>query len=595
MTVTLLVRDAVRALPPYRGLQSKRPTVLLDGNENPLGPSPKVLERWAELGGEHLSRYPAPQALREAWARELRIKPEQLLLTSGSGPAIALAAELVLNAGDGCVIAAPCFELYGWAAERREARLATVACDPARGFAFPAEGFRAAVEDAAVPPRLVILGNPDNPTGTAPSLEFLARLAGEHRRTLFLVDEAYAEFFGASAIGLALKLSNMVVTRTFSKALGLAGERVGGMIGNSELIELLARINVPYPVTATAASLGLAALEDRSHVAATVKQSRRAIRRIGDRLDQLQVQNLVTRANFVLANVGEATRAGRITDALARRGVAIRNRSHLPGMAGWIRISAGTDKEVDRFLDEFRLLTVPEPETLLFDMDGVLVDVRDSYDEAIFRTVQSFLPPGKQVSRENVLAVKQRPDANDDHDATCFALQKLGIRPDRKEVERRFQALYLGTRSVRGLYRKERWLFPLRQLAQLARRFPLGIVTGRTRAEARLALKAAKATKYFKVVVTLDDVKKKKPAPDVVHAAMKKLKVETAWMIGDGPADLLAAKRAGIPAIAVQGPGTGERRQALAREYDPMAIIESAAELTSIFDERDQLNSGGAA
>src|SRR5262245_17760704 len=246
MSAQDLAREAVRALPPYRGLTSTRPSVLLDGNENPLGPSPMVLERLAELGGAQLSRYPAPQQLRERWALELKLKPEELLLTSGSGPAIALAAELVLNPGDGCVMAAPCFELYGWAAERREARVITVACDPEREFAFPAAGFRRAIEDAGVPPRLVIIGHPDNPTGTAPTREYLADLVGEHRRTLFLADEAYAEFYGFSAIPLATRLPNLLVARTFSKALGLAGERIGGLIGNRELIELLARINVPY-------------------------------------------------------------------------------------------------------------------------------------------------------------------------------------------------------------------------------------------------------------------------------------------------------------------------------------------------------------
>jgi histidinol-phosphate aminotransferase len=589
MSASELVREVVRALPPYRGIQSERPEVLLDGNENPLGASPRVLQRWADLTGGHLSRYPAPQALREEWARLLGVKPTEVLLTSGSGPAIALAAELVLDRGDGCVLAAPSFELYAWAAVRREARIVAVACNATDNFAFPAEGFRHAIEDAGVPPRLVIVGNPDNPTGTAPTAEFLERMAREHRRTLFLVDEAYAEFFGASAIPLAVRSPNIAVTRTFSKALGLAGERIGGIIANAELIDLLARINVPYPVTATAAALGLAALEDRAHVAATVKQSRRAVRRIAEGLDTLGVRSIPTRANFVLANTGTNAAAAALTASLARRGVAIRNRSHLAGMAGWIRVSAGTDREVERFLDEMRLLSAPEPEALLFDMDGVLVDVRESYDEAIVQTVRSFLPPGREVSRETILKVKQRPDANDDHDATCIALKGLGVKPDRAEVERRFQDLYLGTRKKPGLHRKERWLFPVATLARLGKRFPLGIVTGRSQEEARLALSAAHASRLFKAVVTIDDVKAKKPEPDAVLAAMRKLKVKSAWMIGDGPADLLAAKAAKIPAIAVRGPDPSDAREKVLREYQPMAIISRVAELAAVFDERDRL------
>jgi HAD superfamily hydrolase (TIGR01548 family) len=312
------------------------------------------------------------------------------------------------------------------------------------------------------------------------------------------------------------------------------------------------------------------------------------VRRIAQGLTEMSFPNIATRANFVLTDVGDAGRAGRLTESLARRGVAIRNRSHLAGMSGWVRVSAGTDREVERFLDEMRLLTAPEPEAILFDMDGVLVDVRGSYDEAIVRTVQSFLPQGRQVTRESILAVKQRPDANDDHDATCLALAKLGIKADRKEVERRFQELYLGTRRTPGLYRKERWLFPLRLLAPLAKRFRLGIVTGRSRAEARLALRAGKAARYFKTVITVDDVRKKKPAPDPFLAALRKLKVRNAWMIGDGPADLLGASRAKLRCIAIRGPDQGAQRDATLREYQPLAVLDSVDQLASVFEERDR-------
>ena len=295
----------------------------------------------------------------------------------------------------------------------------------------------------------------------------------------------------------------------------------------------------------------------------------------------------------MLLNLGDAARAERMTAALGRRGVAIRNRSHLPGMAGWVRISAGTDREVDRLLDELRLLTAPEPEALLFDMDGVLVDVEASYNEAIVQTVMSFLPPGRRVDREAVLAVKQRPDANDDHDATCIALAKLGLKPRREEVERRFQALYLGTRRRPGLCRKERWLLPRRDLAVLAARFPLAVVTGRTRAEARMALRlagAGAAARRFKAVITIDDVRRRKPAPDPVRAALRRLGVKTAWMVGDGPADLVAASRAGLPAIGVSGGGPGaERKDTLLRRYRPLAVVTAAADLCAVFQERDGL------
>jgi len=585
-----LVREAVRALPPYRGLPSgERPAVLLDGNENPLGPSPAVIAAFKSHDPAQLARYPSSRALRERWAKALRVKPAELLLTNGSGPALALAAELVLGAGETCVMAAPSFELYAWAAERREARVVAVPCDAADAFAFPVEGFRRAIEDGAVPPRLVIIGLPDNPTGTAPPVEFITGMARAHRRTLFLVDEAYVEFFGVSVVSQAVRLPNLLVTRTFSKTLGLAGERVGGLIGNADLIELAGRINLPYPVTATAAAIGLAALDDVAHARETVRQSRGAVKRIAAGVKAAGLPSIATRANFVLVNTGTPARADALTAALARRGVAIRNRSHLPSMAGWVRISAGTERDTNRCLDEIRLLTAPEPEAILFDMDGTLVDVSGSYDEAIVRTVASFLPPERVVSREWVLSVKERPEANDDFVAVSIALAKLGVKPARREVTRRFQELYLGTRKARGPYTREKWLTPATMLRKLATRCALGIVTGRSRDEARVALKRGGVARYFKVVVTTDDVRSRKPDPRPIRAALRKLRVQNAWMVGDGPADMLAARRAGIGAIGLRATALdAARREATLREHGPLAVLETASDLWSVFEERDR-------
>ena len=585
-----LVREAVLALPPYRGLPpGPRPAVLLDGNENPLGPSPRVIAALKGQDPAGLARYPAPQALRERWAKALRVKPDEVLVTNGSGPALVLATELVLGVGDTFVLAAPSFELYAWAADRREARVVSVPCDAANHFAFPVEGFREAIEDGAVAPRLVIIGLPDNPTGTAPPVEFITGMARAHRRTLFLVDEAYVEFYGVTVVPQAVRLPNLLVSRTFSKALGLAGERIGGLIGHSSLIDLAARINLPYPVTATAGALGVAALDDVEHARETVRISRSAVKRIVAGSQAAGLPALPTRANFALVNAGSPARAAALTAALARRDVAIRNRSHLPDMAGWVRISAGTERETDRCLDEIRLLTAPAPQAILFDMDGVLVDVSASYDEAIVRTVTSFLPAGRAVSRESVLAVKERPDANDDVDASCLALARLGLKPPRREVERRFQELYIGTRKTRGLHAREKWLVPAGTLRKLAARFPLGIVTGRPREEARMALRRGGTARYFKAVITADDVRRKKPAPDPIRAALRKLRVTDGWMVGDGPADLLAARRAGIAGIGVRAtaPDSG-RRDAMLREHRPLAVLDAAADLSTVFEERDR-------
>lgn len=344
------IREAVERLPPYRGLGAGRPPVKLDGNENPLGPSPRVVDALGGITPEVLSRYPRTARLREAWATGLGVAPEELLLTAGSGPALALAAELVLDPGDACVLLEPSFELYAWAARRRGADV--VAVEVGRDLAFPRDALRAAVRGRQ--PRLVLLGCPDNPTGVSPSREELRALVDAAPGTLFLADEAYVEFTGMTVIDLAAARPNLLVTRTCSKALGLAGERIGSVIGNRALIERLARLNVPYPVTAVAAVLAEAALADGEHVARTVRQVERSKRRLLDGLAGAGLRARDTAANFVLLDLGTAERAAAVTAALATRGIAVRDRSHLRNLAGIVRISAGTDDETEAVLDALR-------------------------------------------------------------------------------------------------------------------------------------------------------------------------------------------------------------------------------------------------
>ena len=562
--MTVRVRPAVWALSPYRGLTAGRPRVRLDGNESPFG-SP---ER---------SRYPETAPLQSAWARYLKVPRRALLVTAGSGPAIALAAELVLDAGDAAVLLAPSFELYGLAVRRRGARPITV--PTGAGRRFPLAGVRRALAVEGV--RMCILGLPDNPTGVAPTPTQLRQLVDAFPRTLFVVDEAYGEFTGVSALRLARARDNVLVLRTMSKAWGLAGMRVGAVLGPPRLIGVLARLNVPYPVTAVAATAARDVLTDDRAMRATVRHVRqeqprlvRALRHCG-----LTVRN--TTANFALVETGSASRAAALVAALHLAGIAVRDRSHLPGMAGTVRISVGSAADHATLLDALRLLLAPEPSSLLLDMDGTLVDVSRSYDEIIWRLVRKYAG-GKAGSREEVLAVKNRPDANDDVDAIMLALSDRRVAVDRTEVARAFLALHSGSGQ---LFRRDRWLLGATDLRALARRRPLAVVTGRPRNELALAFRLAPVRRYFGALISADDTRRRKPDAAPVHKALRTLGVRGGWMIGDSPADLLAARAANIPAIGV---ATGARADLL-RTYQPLAVLDSAARLSAIMRGRDLL------
>ena len=187
------------------------------------------------------------------------------------------------------------------------------------------------------------------------------------------------------------------------------------------------------------------------------------------------------------------------------------------------------------------LTTVFAPQALLFDMDGVLADVSESYRVAIVKTAESF---GVELSAGDIAAAKRRGNANDDWQLTCSLLQERGVSCSLSEVTERFESFYLTLRS------RERVLVAAERLRDWGQRFQLAVVTGRPRAQAEFFLAQYAIRDLFGAVVCREDAALK-PDPEPVRLAMQQLGVQSAWMLGDTVDDLLSARAAGVLPIAV--------------------------------------------
>ena len=190
------------------------------------------------------------------------------------------------------------------------------------------------------------------------------------------------------------------------------------------------------------------------------------------------------------------------------------------------------------------------PGAILFDMDGVLVDVSASYRVAIQRTVAHF--SGKEISFDTISGYKNRGGLNNDWDLTGAVLKDLGLNVARHEIIDRFQSYYLGENND-GLINDEEWLPDQQLLARLEKDYPLGIVTGRPRAEAEYVLERNHAAAYFSVLIAMEDTPEKrgKPHPDGILLALGHLNVRSAVYLGDTIDDIMAAKAAGILPVGV--------------------------------------------
>ncbi|MGW6912871.1 histidinol-phosphate transaminase [Kitasatospora sp. NPDC054939] len=344
--------DAVAAL------SGSRRVIKLSNNESPFGPSPAVAEA-VRLGlgqGQGLaggvSRYPDPtgRRLTEAIAERLDVSTDRIALGNGSEDLLELLCRAVLDPGDLVVTQAPGFSLHETFPRVMGARVEKVPVTA--GFGFDADAWRSAL---AAGPKLVFLANPCNPTGAVLDAGELAQVvAATPESALLVLDEAYGEFARTHAgypDGLeALRGRDRpwIVLRTFSKAYGLAGFRVGyGIASDPALVRALDRVRTPYNVNRPAQDAAVAALGDRAHLADTVRRTALEIARVTDRLRAAGLRVVPSAANFLFIDTG--CRADRVAGELHRAGVIVKAWRE-PGYENYIRASLSTPGDNDVFV-----------------------------------------------------------------------------------------------------------------------------------------------------------------------------------------------------------------------------------------------------
>ncbi len=332
--------------------------VKLSANENPLGSSPVALA--ARAGAVQPSLYPDGDStvLREAIGALHAIDPARIIMGSGSGELLYLAASAYAGPGDEVLFSQYSFSLYDIVARRCGAEPVEAA---ARDYGNDVNALLAAVSPRT---RVVLLANPNNPTGTYLARAEVARLhAGLPDDVLLVLDQAYAEYVAPphddGSLDLAARHANVLVTRTFSKAYGLAGERVGWGTGAVELIEVLNRIRGAFNVSNSAQATALAALGDqkfvehsRLHNAAARGQFAKAIAAMGNH----GLRMVPSEANFVLVLFEGKLTAEAALNGLAARGTAVR---WLPGQGlhNALRITIGTGDQMDAVARGLREMT----------------------------------------------------------------------------------------------------------------------------------------------------------------------------------------------------------------------------------------------
>lgn len=324
-----------------------RSIVKLASNENPRGMPASARQAMAEAMTD-LGRYPDGNgfALKSALSVKLNVPIDWITLGNGSNDILELAAAALLAPGRSCVYAEHSFAVYALATQARGARSVIAA---ARNLGHDLDAISSAIASDTA---LIYIANPNNPTGThLPAADIEKFLASVPATVVVVIDEAYNEYLPPErrfdSVQWARKYPNLLISRTFSKAYGLAGLRVGYGVAQPELTDLLNRVRHPFNVNTAAQAAAVAALNDAAFLQDSYHLNRSGMQQLNDAFRVLGLDYVPSFGNFVLVKVGDASR---VYQELLKRGVIVRPVGNY-GLPEWLRVTVGLPEENSRFVE----------------------------------------------------------------------------------------------------------------------------------------------------------------------------------------------------------------------------------------------------
>jgi histidinol-phosphate aminotransferase len=329
--------------PPLGSRQALR----LDFNENTLACSPKVTEALHRISAGDLTRYPEREPVEACVAEHLALHPAQVALTNGVDEAIHVLFEAFLEAGDEVLLPVPTYTMYEVYASATDARVVTV--QSSGDLQYPFERMLAAISPRT---KVIAIANPNSPAGSVLSRAQILELVQRAPQAVVLVDEAYFHFHGETVIDLIGTIPNLMVARTFSKAYGLAGLRLGALTGAEDLMRWVRRVLSPYSVNALALACLPPALEDAAYLDWYVAEVLAARAELESALDDALIRRWPSHANFVLVAIGAQHKE--FVRKMNEAGVLVRDRSSDPGCDGCVRITIGTRPQMRQAIPALR-------------------------------------------------------------------------------------------------------------------------------------------------------------------------------------------------------------------------------------------------
>lgn len=513
----------------------------LDSNENTMGPSPKVIEALQNITAQDIKHYPAYGEVINKLASINDIEPEMILQANGADEAINYIFDTFVEQDDTVLAVTPSFVMPKIYAQILGCTYQEI--NYTDKFVFPVDEILNNISEKT---KLIIVTTPNNPTGEAISRENMIKIIEKANEKYVLIDETYFNYAEESFIDLLEKHPNILITRSMSKDFGLAGLRFGYIIANKENITHIKKAIKPYSVNIAAVKAALAALEDIEYLNYVVSQVKESKKLLTESLKDFAVKVYPSNANFLLVDFGE--KADFIYKKLLNSGIKVKNFGKTPNLENCLRMTLPAVEGAKHILNSLK-----SRDLIVFDIDGVLVDTRNSYRMAIKETYRHF--SGKDISPDEIQQAKNLGGLNNDWDLTEYLLTNSGFNTAKSQIIDKFQELYFGNNGE-GFILNEEILISPEAIKNLAKDYDLAIFTGRPKQEAEFVLKRWRLQNYFYSVISMEDLPegKHKPEPDGLFKILNIVSPVNAYYLGDTHDDMISAKKAGVKAIGVLPP-----------------------------------------
>jgi len=498
--------------------------------------------------GESLWQYPDRKPLEIRLAELNNLCPNQVLCTNGGDEAIMILMRLIkeksLRDNIKLILPLPAFSQYTWGVKSWD--LDTIFIQATGDLSVDTDTTLEEIKSNQK--AITILTRPNNPTGESIPKEILIELisASQEANGWVFLDEAYIEFSDEESIAndLLSHFDNLVILRTFSKAYGLAGIRLGYILGNETLINEFKIRCMPFNIPAPSLQIALQALtvesqKEMKEYCQTIKSNRKVI---ADWFTKVGVKVFPSQSNFVLL-ILPTNQAQAVKSFMAKNKILVRDFSE-GELKNCLRITIPFDIE--------RLLNMLErcfcPKLVCMDMDGVLIDTSGSYDQCTIETVK--LLSNKDIQFETLEVLRKQGGYNNDWVLSQKILLDLGFKFTLEKVMEEFQNLYLGNSEIEGLVKNESVLISnsfVNKIKQSSNTV-FTVVTGRPRKE---AISGQSMTDLSSLdLISIDDVKIAKPSPEGIQKLQQKYSPQS-WMCGDNPDDMQAAVASNSLAIGI--------------------------------------------